>query len=197
VPGGLIGGIIGAVGRRGRRRSAGFGFSIARPQKPAVHALDLTDGSILWEDSAVDTAYAPCNGVPGLALCGSTPRPQVNIFERAGGTLRKALQAASVPGGVAGSSTVVAGQLFVGAGTGAFNEGSQAEGEARRDTPMSAFCVQGTPGCVGNTCDDGDTCTYDYRDRQGNCVAEPSAEGLDCRTGGQLGHCVTGVCTVE
>lgn len=199
VPGGPIGGIIGAasVGEGVAVFSTGFGFSISRPQKPSVHALNLGDGSIRWQDSSADTSYAPCAGVPGLALCGSTPRPNVNVYDRAGGALLKAVQAAAVPGGVAAGAAVVGGQLFVGAGTGAFNEGPDAEQEARRDTPLSAFCVQGAPGCAVSTCSDGNPCTYDYRDRAGACVSEPGAEDLDCRVEGQPGHCAAGVCVVS
>ena len=164
--------------------STGFGFSISRPQKPSVHALNLADGTVRWQESTVDTSYAPCMGVPGLALCAGTPRPNVNVFDRSEGALLKSVQAAGVPGGVAAGATVVGGQMFVGAGTGAFNEGADAEREATRDTPLSAFCVQGTPGCVANTCTDGNPCTYDYRARAGSCVSEPGAEGLDCKVGG-------------
>jgi outer membrane protein assembly factor BamB len=198
VPGGPIGGIIGAasIGDGIAVFSTGFGFSISRPQKPSVHALNLSDGSIRWEDSSVDTSYAPCMGVPGLALCGGTPRPNINIFDRAGGSLLKSILSAPVPSGVAAGATIVGGQMFVGAGTGAFNEGDDAFREANRDTPLSAFCVQGTPGCVANTCNDGNPCTYDYRDRGGTCVSEPGADGLDCQVGGGDGQCVLGACAV-
>lgn len=198
VPGGPIGGVISAasVGENMVVFSTGFGFSISRPQKPSVHALDMTDGSIRWQDSAADTSYAPCMGAPGLAFCGSTPRPNINFYDRVAGTPLKSVQSAPVPSGVAAGATVVGGQMFVGAGTGAFNEGSDAEREALRDTPLSAFCVQGTPGCAANTCTDGDACTYDYRDRTGTCVSEPAAEGLDCRVDGILGACQAGVCVV-
>jgi outer membrane protein assembly factor BamB len=197
VPGGPIGGIIGAasIGDGMAVFSTGFGFSVTRPQKPAVHALDLRDGSVLWQDASVDSSYAPCMGVPGLALCGGTPRPNVNVFARAGGTLLKSVQAAPVPSGVSAGATIVGGQMFVGAGTGAFNEGDDALREANRDTPLAAFCVEGAAGCTPNTCTDGNPCTYDYRDRSGGCASEPGAEGLDCQSGGQNGHCVAGVCT--
>lgn len=199
VPGGPIGGIIGSasVGEGAVVFSTGFGFSISRPQKPSVHALNAGDGSIRWQDSAADTSYAPCMGVPGLALCGGTPRPNINIFDRVAGTPLKSVQSAPVPSGVAAGATVVGGQMFVGAGTGAFNEGSDAEREALRDTPLSAFCIEGTPGCVPNTCSDGDVCTYDYRDRTGACVSEAGAEGLDCRIGAVAGACRAGVCVVD
>jgi hypothetical protein len=97
---------------------------------------------------------------------------------------------APVPGGVACGSTIVGGHVFVGAGTGGFNEGSDAEREALRDTPLSAFCVAGTPGCATNTCNDADPCTYDYPDSTGTCVSEPGAEGVDCPGG----RCSDGVC---
>lgn len=198
VPGGPIGGIIGAasVGDGVAVFSTGFGTSISRPQKPSVHALNLGDGSIRWQDSSADTSYAPCMGVPGLALCGGTPRPNINLFSRDEGTLLKSVLTAGVPSGVAAGATVVGGQMFVGAGTGAFNEGGDAEREATRDTPLSAFCVQGTPGCAANTCTDGNPCTYDYRDRTGTCVSEPGAEDLDCKVDGADGHCAAGVCTL-
>lgn len=198
VPGGPIGGIIGSasVGEGTVVFSTGFGFSISRPQKPSVHALDARDGSIRWQDSAADTSYAPCMGAPGLAFCGGTPRPNINFYDRAGGTPLRSILTAPVPSGVAAGATVVGGQMFVGAGTGAFNEGGDAEREARRDTPLSAFCVEGTAGCTPNTCNDGDPCTYDYRDRTGTCVSEPGAEGLDCRVDGVLGACQAGACAV-
>ncbi|MFN8643322.1 MAG: PQQ-binding-like beta-propeller repeat protein [Candidatus Binatia bacterium] len=197
VPGGPIGGIIGSasVGEGIAVFSTGFGTSISRPQKPAVHALNLSDGSIRWQDSSVDTSYAPCMGVPGLALCGGTPRPNINVFDRRAGTLLKSVLSAPVPSGVAAGATVVGGQMFVGAGTGAFNEGPDANREANRDTPLSAFCLQGAPGCVANTCTDGNPCTYDYRDRAGTCVSEPGADGLDCKLDGADGHCSAGTCT--
>lgn len=197
VAGGPIGGIIGSasVGEGVVVFSTGFGTSISRPQKPAAHALNAGDGSIRWQDSSVDTSYAPCMGVPGLALCGGTPRPNINLFDRSAGTLLKSVLSAGVPSGVAAGATVVGGQMFVGAGTGAFNEGADAEREAKRDTPMSAFCVQGTPGCATNACSDGNPCTYDYRDRSGTCVSEPGAEGLDCKVDGADGHCAAGTCT--
>lgn len=198
VEGGPIGGIIGSasVGEGRIVFSTGFGRSISRPQKPAVHALNANDGSIAWQDSGVDTSYASCNGAPGVALCGSTPRPAINIFDRDAGTLLKTIGASPVPGGVAATTAMVEGHIFVGAGTGGFNEGPDAEREARRDTALSAFCVEGAPGCTPNTCDDSNVCTYDYRDGAGSCVSEPAPDGIDCRVDSALGACADGVCVV-
>ena len=198
VPGGAIGGIIGSasVGEGKVVFLTGFGLSISHPQKPAMHALNANDGSIAWQNSGVDTGYAPTSGVPGLAITGGTPRPNVNVFNRASGELLKSVLAAPVPSGVASAPTIVGGQLFVGAGTGAFNSGADADREARRDTPISAFCVSGTPGCVANTCNDTNVCTYDYRDGGGTCTSEPAADGIDCKLGSLPGHCAAGVCVV-
>ncbi|MGH7789574.1 MAG: PQQ-binding-like beta-propeller repeat protein, partial [Candidatus Binatia bacterium] len=197
VPGGPIGGIIGSasVGEGQIVFESGFGTSIENPQKPAVHGLNAGDGAILWQNSDVDTGYAPTVGVPGLALVGGTPRANLNVFDRAGGTPLRSFLVAPVPSGVASASAVVSGHIFVGAGTGAFNEGSAAAREANRDTPVSAFCVAGTPGCTPNTCDDGNSCTYDYPAADGTCASQPTTDGLDCFLTSSVGGCLDGVCT--
>jgi outer membrane protein assembly factor BamB len=196
VPGGFAGGFIGAasVGEGVIVGATAAGFDPVDPQRPIVHAFDPASGAVLWEYADVDATFAPTMGVPGLAITGSTPRPNLNFFTRDGGDLVRPLMASIVPGGIAGGPTLVGAQLFVGGGTGAFNSGSQAETEARRDTPLSAFCVEGTAGCATNTCDDGNACTYDYRDRSGACVSEPNVDGMDCRDGFTVGVCQSGAC---
>ncbi len=196
VPGGPIGGIIGSasVGDGQIVFTTGFGRSIAMPQKPAVHALDPRDGSVLWQESTVDASYAPCTGVPELALCGGTPRPDINVFARRDGEILTRLRTAPVPSGVAAAAAVVGGQVFAGGGTGAFNEGSDALREALRDTPLAAFCLAGRPGCTPRMCSDDNPCTYDYLDDAGTCISEPGAEGLDCMIDRVRGTCVAGNC---
>lgn len=196
VPGGSAGGMIGSasVGDGLIVVATAPGFSVFQPQKPIVHAFDPSTGAVIWQYSDVDPSFGSTMGVPGLALVGGTPRPYLNIFTRGDGTLLDSLPVAQVPSGVAAAPTIVGGMVFCGAGTGAHNSGSDAEGEAVRDTPISAFCVQGTAGCVPNTCDDGNTCTYDYRDRTGTCVSEPSADDIDCKVGSTKGTCLNGTC---
>ena len=196
VPGGPAGGFIGStsVGEGRIVGSTAGGFDPLDPQRPTVHAFDQATGEILWEYSDIDSAFAPTMGVPGLAITGGTPRPNLNFFTRDSGELLRQLRASTVPGGVACGSTIVGPLIFVGGGTGAFNSGRQAEGEARRDTPLSAFCVDGTPGCATDTCDDNQTCTYDYLDRNGTCVSEPSPDGIDCMAGTTPGNCQNGTC---
>src|SRR5262249_60473090 len=119
-------------------------------------------------------------GSPGWAIVGATPPPNLNFFPRDGGELLRQLRASPVPGGVACGATVVGPLIFVGGGTGAFNSGSQAEGEARRDTPLSAFCVVGTPGGEPDPPDAGPTRTHDYPHPPRTPARRPSAHGLAC-----------------
>jgi outer membrane protein assembly factor BamB len=197
VPGGFAGGMIGAasVGDGNIVVATAPGFSVFDPQKPIVHAFDPNTGAVLWQYSDVDPSFGPTMGVPGLAFTCSTPRPNINIFSRSDGSLLKPLAASIVISGVASAPTIVSGMMFNGGGTGAHNSGSDAEGEALRDTPVTAFCARGAPGCKALACTDGNTCTYDYLDRNGTCISEPSAEGLDCLVGGsQRGTCHSGSC---
>jgi hypothetical protein len=176
------------------------GFSVFDPQKPIVHAFEAGSGAIAWQYSDVVPDFGPTFGVPGLAITGSTPGGYLNIFDRQSGALVKKQLASPAFSGIAAAPTILKGVVFAGGGTGAFNEGSDAENEANRDTPLTALCVEDTPGCIPNTCDDGNTCTYDYRNSEGTCVSEPSAEGLDCLVGTAAGKCATiagvGTCVV-
>ena len=202
VPGGPAGGMIGAasVGEGRIVVATAPGFSVFDPQKPIVHAFEAGSGAIAWQYSDVVPDFGPTFGVPGLAITGSTPGGYLNIFDRQSGALVKKQLASPAFSGIAAAPTILKGVVFAGGGTGAFNEGSDAENEANRDTPLTALCVEDTPGCIPNTCDDGNTCTYDYRNREGTCVSEPSAEGLDCLVGTAAGKCATiagvGTCVV-
>jgi outer membrane protein assembly factor BamB len=198
VPGGPAGGMIGAasVGEGRVVVATAAGFSVFQPQKPSVHAFDASTGAVLWENSDVDTSFGPTMGAPGLAFTCSTPRPNINIFNRDSGALLKAQQASTVPSGIASGPTIVGDLMFVGGGTGAHNSGSDAEAEAVRDTPLSAFCVVASPGCFANTCNDSNPCTYDYKDKTGTCVSEPAADGIDCKVGTAPGTCANGTCMV-
>jgi outer membrane protein assembly factor BamB len=196
VPGGSAGGMIGSasVGENHIVVATGPGESVFSPQEPIVHAFDPGSGTVLWESSDVDPAFGSTMGVPGLALTGGTPIANVNFFDRADGVLLRSMPGSTVEGGISAPPTVVGGMLFVGGGTGAHNSGSDAESQAVFDTPVSAFCVQGTPGCVANTCNDHNPCTYDYRDSTGACVSQPSADNLVCRMGTMAGTCSNGSC---
>ena len=196
VPGGPAGGMIGSasVGESTIVVATAPGFDPFEPQRPIVHAFDVDTGAVIWQYANVDACFGPTMGVPGLAFTGGTPRANINILTRDGGRFIRGMPASPVISGIASGPTIVDGVMFVGGGTGAFNQGSQGAGEAVRDTPLSAFCVRGTPGCTLNTCTDGNPCTYDYLDSGGTCTSEPSAESLDCNVSGMRGVCAAGTC---
>jgi outer membrane protein assembly factor BamB len=196
VPGGFAGGMIGSasVGERRVVVCTAPGFSPFDPQKPTVHAFDINNGGVVWQSSLTDPCFGPTMGVPGLVLTGGTPRPNLNVFARADGDFIRALASSTAISGIASGPTIVGDVILVGGGTGAFNEGEDAEMQARHDTPLTALCVRGTPGCVANTCNDSNICTYDYRDRSGSCVSEPSPDELECAVGTIPGRCRAGTC---
>jgi outer membrane protein assembly factor BamB len=196
VPGGFAGGMIGSasVGEGRIAVCTAPGFSVFDPQKPTVHSFDIDSGAVLWQSSISDPCFGPTMGVPGLVVTGGTPRPNLNFFDREDGDLLRVQAATATISGIASGPTIVSGMVLVGGGTGAFNEGEDAQGQAEHDTPLTALCVRGAPGCMPNTCDDVNRCTYDYRNRSGNCVSEPSAEGLDCPVGTTPGKCQAGTC---
>lgn len=196
VPGGPAGGMIGAasVGEGRIVVCTAPGFNPLDPQRPLVHAFDVDTGAVAWQYADARPCFGPTSGVPGLAITGGTPGPLVHFFDRERGDFLGLIIGSTAISGVASGATAVDGMLFIGGGVGAFNEGTQARTEALRDTPLSAFCVAGTPGCTANSCDDGNICTYDYRDRSGTCVSEPLPGDLDCLSGGTRGTCADGVC---
>ncbi len=197
VPGGPAGGMIGSasVGEGRIVVATAPGFDPFDPQRPTVHAFEAGTGEIAWQYPDVPPDFGPTVGVPGVAITGSTPTPFLNIFDTANGALLTRIAGTTTVSGIAAAPAILNGNVFSGGGTGAFNSGRDAAGQAVTDTPLTAFCVEGTPGCTPNTCNDGNTCTYDYLDGEGKCVSEPSAEDLDCRAGpGIAGKCAAGLC---
>jgi hypothetical protein len=69
--------------------------------------------------------------------------------------------------------------------------------QAILDKPVSLFCVRDTLGCeLREPCDDGNVCTYDYRDDGGECRSEPAPNTLECASGDMEGLCRDGECVV-
>lgn len=195
---GAIGGIIGtpSVGEDRIFFSTAIGSSFALFQRPATHALNATDGTVLWENPAQVPSYAPTVGIPGVVFMGELASGRVHAYNTDDGVELGSLDAKGQPGGVSALAVVVGGELFVGGGTGV-RGGQPGEGSfaASIDTPLSAFCIEGQNGCPPEPCDDGDPCTYDYR-RNGACTTESAPDTLSCMTGDAQGECRDGVCTV-
>lgn len=193
---GPIGGIIGSasVGEGGIFFSTAIGFSLSRLQKPATHALNGTDGSILWENPTQVPSFAPTAGIPGVVFMGELATGRLHAYNTDNGTELASLDAKGQPGGVASLAVVVGGELFVGGGTGA-RGGEPDDGSfaAAFDTPLSAFCISGQNGCPPEPCDDTNPCTYDYR-RDGVCTTEAAPNTLSCMTAGAQGECRDGTC---
>jgi outer membrane protein assembly factor BamB len=197
---GPFGGIIGsaAVGEERVFFSTAIGFSLGMLQLPAAHALDARDGSILWENHDQLPSFAPTVGVPGVVFMGELATGRVHVYHSANGAELAVLDARGAVGGVAAAPAVVAGELYVGGGTG--TRGGLPGPElfsSSFDTPLTAFCVAGTPGCPDQPpCDDGNPCTYDFREN-GECESEPAPDTLSCAVEEEAGRCQDGTCVVR
>ncbi len=191
VPGGSQGGIIASaavVPAEGKVFfSTAFGIDLT-PQIPSAHALHLGDGAIAWQNPDVLPSFGPTCAVPGLAFMGTVFLAEINIFDSSNGTVLASLDTKGQIGGAASVPAVTGGMLFVGGGVGdvggrpldcAANPFS-AYCTAITDTPISAFCLAGTPGCTDEPlCDDSNPCTYDFR-QDGVCQSEPAPNTLSC-----------------
>jgi outer membrane protein assembly factor BamB len=198
VPGGDNGGVIAsaAVGNGTVFFSTAPGLSVFDPQKPAAHALHAGDGSVLWENPDVLPSFGPTVATAQIVFMGQTPGTGINLFDATDGTLLRQLPAAPpLVSGVACAPLVLDGAIFFGGGTGAENSGADGHTAAASDTAVSAYCLEGTPGCRENPCDDGNPCTYDYL-REGDCTSEPAPDTLDCQADFLAGQCLDGDCYI-
>ena len=197
VPGGSQGGIIASAAVDGERIffSTAPGLSVFDPQKPSAHALRASDGSVIWQNSEVNASFAPVSALPGgIAFVGGTPGSTVSVLSTDDGSRLTTINAGPFVSGYATSAVAVGGMLFTGGGIGAQNQGPDALLVMNTDTPVSAYCLEGTPGCQQNPCDDGDVCTYDYL-AGAACTSEAAADGLDCpSSNAPTGTCQAGVC---
>jgi outer membrane protein assembly factor BamB len=210
VAGGSIGGIIASaavIPEEGKIFfSTAVGLTLENPQLPAAHALNADDGTIAWQNPNVPPSFGPTGAVPGLAFMGTLAAGDIDVFDSDDGTLLARLNTRGALSGTASVPAVAGGVLFVGAGVGELgarpgSQDCQANPftgfcQANEDKPLSAFCVRGTPGCADEEpCDDGNACTYDYREN-GACTSEPAPNTLDCTTGAGKGRCENGECVV-
>jgi outer membrane protein assembly factor BamB len=196
VPGGDIGGVIASasVAEGKVLFSTAIGTDIAALQRPAAHALNADDGSILWQNQTAFPSYAPTSAIPGVVFMGSISGSVVAYDSNTGEELIRL----PLGGPVSSPSVVAGGRLFVGSGTGA-RGGSPAEVAFQTSlipSPVVAFCVSGTEDCPeGGNCDDGNSCTTDERAADGTCSNAPLGDGIACKLGTFDGTCRDGLCS--
>jgi outer membrane protein assembly factor BamB len=153
VPGGAAGGIISAssVDAVAERIyiSTAPGFDPLDPQRPTVHALDMNDGSIVWQNTAepnADASFAPTVAIPELVFVGSVLGGQLRFYDTDTGDK---LGSRSIGFAIACGSTIVDGTLLVGGGIGELsaNPNSAAYITAQVPHDITALCVLGASGC--------------------------------------------------
>jgi outer membrane protein assembly factor BamB len=158
VPGGVAGGIIGtpSVDESSKRIyiNTAPGFDPLNPQQPTVHALNLDDGTIAWQNTAegplADSSFAPTSGIPGFIFVGSVRPPgKLRVYDSATGT--KVLERQS-GFSVASAATVVDGTLIIGDGVGERNDNPTSPSNVTSMAPsvIVAFCAIATEGCPAN-----------------------------------------------
>jgi hypothetical protein len=159
VAGGPAGGIIGTpsvdeVGKRIYLNTAP-GFNPISPQQPTVHALDLDDGSIVWQNTAegpnADAAFSPTGGSPGYVFVGNIfPPGRLRVYDSATGD--KVVERSMAGQGVASGPTVIDGNIIVGGGIGerSASTGNPAHITSFLSHAIVAFCPVATDGCPAN-----------------------------------------------
>jgi polyvinyl alcohol dehydrogenase (cytochrome) len=193
VPGGSIGGIIAsaAVGDGNIFFSTAFGTSISNPQKPAAFSLRASDGGLRWSNPAAPPSYGPTTAIPGVAFMGGVGFSMIAYDGDSGAKLKEV----PLGGPVASGATIVSGEVFVGAGTGARDDDPTDLAYQASVVPnyVSALCLPDAADCPETLCDDGNACTYDFHS-DGACRSEPAPDGLPCLAGARGGTCVAGAC---
>lgn len=197
VPGGAIGGIIAsaAVGGGLVQFSTAIGLDLANPQRPAAWGLRATDGEVFWSNNAAEPSYAPTSAIDGVAFMGSLFSGRTIAYDSDSGAVL--YRTPFLGGPVASAAVVVDGEMFVGAGVGERgNPSNIAHIQSLMPSPISAFCLPDACDCPTSLCDDGDPCTYDYHDDDGECATEPAPDGIRCTVGDEEGTCAAGVCAL-
>jgi hypothetical protein len=131
------------------------GFNPISPQQPTVHALDLDDGSIVWQNTAegpnADAAFSPTGGSPGYVFVGNIfPPGRLRVYDSATGD--KVVERSMAGQGVASGPTVIDGNIIVGGGIGerSASTGNPAHITSFLSHAIVAFCPVATDGCPAN-----------------------------------------------
>src|SRR5262249_9124911 len=139
---------------------------------------------VAWNEPNVLPSYAPTSAIHGLVFTGELASGRARIHSAATGEVIGSVDTASAPSGLAGAPTIVGGMILTGGGTGE-RGGSDPTDQAYLtsivNTPVSAFCVEGTPGCTAACPNDAanNACTFEYL-LNGVCTSEPGPDTLTC-----------------
>ncbi len=193
VPGGDAGGVIAtaAVDEAARRvyfgTAPGTGDQSGSPQQPTFHALDLDSGTVAWQlgsdGEPALASFAPASAIPGVVFSGSLSPGDLRAFETRGDSGTELFAVRLSLAAVASAPVVIDGTVLGGQGIGARDENpaNLSDVTSRAPSPLLAFCVPGTEGCVLPDCnngedDDGDG-RVDFPDDPG-CVEDVGGSEL-------------------
>ncbi len=168
VLGGAAGGVIAtaAVDETARRvyfgTAPGGGDESGAPQQPTFHALDLDSGAVVWQlGSDAEPAlasFAPASAIPGVVFSGSVSPGELRAFDTRADSGAELFNVRLSLAAVASAPVVIDGTLLVGQGIGARddNPANLSDITSRVPSPLLAFCVAGTEGCVLPACNNGE-----------------------------------------
>jgi outer membrane protein assembly factor BamB len=173
VPGGPAGGVIATAAVDEATRRVYFGTapgggdgvyagSTEQPQQPTFHALDLDTGEIAWQNEAdpqpARASFSPASAIPGVVFSGSVQFGDLRAYESRGDAGLRVVALRHTLSAVASAPVVIDGTLLVGSGIGArdANPADLGDATSREPSPLVAYCVPGTPGCVLPDCNDGE-----------------------------------------
>jgi len=196
VQGGGQGGLIGsaAIGEGRVVFSTAPGEDVFEPESPMVHALAMRDGAVQWQIPDTMASFAAASLVPGVVFT-SGVLGQLFAWDSDSGA---PLASFSVGGPLSGPPTILDGNLYVGAGSGARSGPPEFVGSISSwvSAPINAFCIAGSDGCPAEgRCNDANPCTRDALSGA-DCTHAPEADGTSCRIGANTGACSAGACVL-
>ncbi|HJQ83153.1 MAG TPA: PQQ-binding-like beta-propeller repeat protein [Candidatus Binatia bacterium] len=153
VAGGPLGGIIStaAVDEANGRIHFGTapGTDVFAPQRPTVHALDMTTGAILWQNTGetnADATFSPMSGIPGVVFTGGVLAGNLRSYDATTGSR---LAAKFIAFAMVSGPAIVDGYLLLGGGVGeqSDNPMDQADMVSRLPQRISALCIPGSLAC--------------------------------------------------
>ena len=157
VPGGYAGGMTASPAIDEDRRlvyaATAPGLDILNPQQPTVHAINMDNGSVTWQNTGerggyADANFGPVSAVPGLVMVGTVFTNVLRFYDADSG---ERLATRYLGSSVASSAVVSGGTLVIGHGLGerSANTSSASTIVANVPSKVFAFCAAGTPGCAG------------------------------------------------